>query len=97
MALGGLTLAVRQVPVIWIGGLLFGGFIIVNAFRQWFRIVELDVKGRQSNPEQQVPNDDSNFVVFTCGRCSTKIRVKRGEGVTSIICPNCDAERRVRT
>jgi hypothetical protein len=44
ITLGGLTLAVREIPVIWIGGFLFGCSLVINGFRQWFKIVALDAK-----------------------------------------------------
>ena len=44
--LGLLTLLVPDIPIIWIGGFIAGGFMIYNASNQWGKIAELDEKSK---------------------------------------------------
>lgn len=44
--LGLLTLLLPDVPMIWIGGFIWGGFMIYNAYNQRSEIEELDVKSK---------------------------------------------------
>lgn len=95
IAAGALTLAVPHFPLIWIGGFLVGGSLIINGFRQWFNVLSIDAQDMKGKEQREVPHDDAKSVVITCGKCYTRIRVKRGKGVTTVWCPGCQTERRV--
>ena len=97
IAIGGLTLAIRHIPIIWIGGFLFGGSLIINGLRQWFEIKELDAQDNNSEARGDRTPDDSQSIVITCGQCATEIRLKRGQGVTTTTCPGCKRQSRVKT
>ncbi len=44
--LGLLTFLVPNIPIIWIGGFIAGGFMIYNVFNQWSKIKEIDEKSK---------------------------------------------------
>jgi hypothetical protein len=93
ITLGGVTIAVQQIPLIWIGGFLFGGSLVINGFRQWFKLLSLDM----DRQKQEDLRDSLKKIVFTCGKCSTKFSVKRGRGETTVSCPGCYETLRLRT
>ena len=42
ISVGAITLVFHQIPIIWIGGFLFGASLAANGFRQWSRIRAMD-------------------------------------------------------
>lgn len=97
MGLGALTLLVRQIPVIWIGGFIFGISIIIRGFSQWADVLALDRNDPKPTKKPSKPKEDKNSEIFTCGQCAAKIYVPKNKGATVITCPNCKVTRRVMT
>lgn len=94
--IGGLTLVFQVIPIIWIGGFLFGASLIVNSFRQWLKITKLD-KGIAVKRKDDFLKDDAKYLVITCGKCNQKIRVHKGKGIIKIKCPKCTSEYKIMT
>lgn len=93
--LGSTTLFMQWVPIIWIGGFLYGGSLIFNGFKQWSEIKTMD---RSQEPsEKNEPVDDKDHIVITCGICSKKFKVRRGQGITQIKCPDCFNIYKIKT
>lgn len=44
ITLGALTIFIAEIPIIWIGGFIAGGFSIYNSFNRWSEIQDLDEK-----------------------------------------------------
>lgn len=101
--IGLFTLLSESSSVIWIGGFLFGGSLIINGFNQFSTINKLDRDAKPNIPKQKpkvkksIPKPDPNNIVITCGKCATKINVKKGQGIIKIKCPNCVGEYNVKS
>lgn len=93
---GGLTLLVKEIPIIWIGGFLFGASLVFNGFQQWSKIKDLD-QNTTENKKEEFPKDDTKHIIITCGKCFQKIRVPKGKGIIKIKCPKCSGEYRIMT
>jgi len=96
ICVGGLTLLISEIPIIWIGGFLFGGSLFLNGFGQWSKIQNLD-QGTKKKKEEVLQKNDLNKVIITCGKCSQKISVPKGKGVIKIKCPKCSGQYRITT
>jgi predicted RNA-binding Zn-ribbon protein involved in translation (DUF1610 family) len=101
---GAITVFFSVIPIVWIGAFIWGFSLMINSFRQWRKIKKLDearesqfVETKYKVRETQSKKDDKNHVVITCGACSHKIRVRRGQGIIKIRCPNCGRESRIMT
>lgn len=97
ISLGIATILYTQIPIMWIGGFLWGGQMIINGFRQWQKIKVLD--GNET-PTKQKPKSvkyDRNSVIITCGRCFKKLRFSKGKGIITAKCPNCLNQFRITT
>jgi len=98
----GLTLLVRQIPIIWIGGFIFGASLAINGFRQWSKIKKLDnLYGSKyavpAKPAKEELKDDAKYVVVNCGLCFHQYRVRKAQGIIITKCPNCGREARIST
>lgn len=92
---GGLTLFVKEIPIIWVGGFLYGASLMINGLKQWSKIKELD--DAKIGVKKETGNDDANYEIINCGSCSTKIQALKGRGIIKIRCPKCSGEYRVMT
>ena len=93
------TLFSDDSPVIWIGGFLFGGSLIVNGIEQFSSINKLDNESAPNIPNK-IPKEkkpDPNSVVFTCGNCKNQINAKKGQGIIKIQCTTCLNQFNVKT
>ena len=114
--IGLFTLLSDDSSVIWIGGFLFGGSLIINGEKQFSDINKLDRDARKNIPNEKsilkriltiLKNNilyryykekkEQNSIVITCGKCATKINVKKGQGIIKIKCPNCLGEYDVKS
>lgn len=93
ISLGGLTL-MSGLPIVWIGGFLWGGQLIFNGFKQRNSIKILDSDTSDTKEHQWV---DSTNVIITCGYCQQKIRLPKGKGITETKCSYCFREYKIRT
>lgn len=90
------TIVFMQIPIVWIGGGIIGLALIRNGVKEWKSLRQLDQKAK-SNQEGSSPKVNKKYMVVTCGECQTKINVKKGLGVTSIQCPECHGQYRVKS
>ena len=102
ITIGLVTVFVVAIPIIWIGAFIWAIGLIVNAFRQWSKIKDLDNPHRSqyvapSNPVKNELKDDSKHIVVNCGACSHQYRVSRGKGIIKTKCPSCGRESRIMT
>ncbi len=79
--------------IIWIGGFILGASIAVNGSRQWSKIKKIDQGKAETKKESS--KEDADHIIITCGKCSKKISVLKGQGIIKITCPNCSGEYRV--
>lgn len=76
LTISGLSLFVGAIPVIWIGGFLWGGGLIVSSF---------STKKRRIPREGEVEKE-----IVVCGNCKNRIRVPVDrKRYVDIICPHC--------
>ena len=94
LSLGVLTYYL-ELPIIWIGGFLWGGQLLFSGYKQWNEIKDLDKK--DSDEEEKNTPSDPYYKIFTCGFCSTKVRFKKGKGVFNSLCPTCGKVSKIRT
>lgn len=94
--IGLLTVLDDSIPIIWIGGLISGIYLMFNGFQQWSNLRELGPQ-RAEEKKHSIIKEDANHDVITCGKCSEKILVLKNQGIVKIKCPNCLSEYRVMT
>lgn len=91
--LASLTLILSVMPIIWIGGFIWGFQIIIHAFSEWSKIKRLD----QPEDSTVQPMSNSSHEVISCSNCSQKFRIPKGRGIIKVRCPICKREYRVMT
>jgi predicted RNA-binding Zn-ribbon protein involved in translation (DUF1610 family) len=108
ISVGLVTIFFWMIPIVWIGAFIWGGSLIYKGWKQWSQVKKLDVasesphiKGEYEVPKPQSRKtnmkDDDKHVVITCGACSYRFRVRRGQGTIKIRCPNCGRESNIIT
>lgn len=108
ISIGTITVFFSVIPIIWIGAFILGLSLIISGFIQWAKIKKLDearesqyvkpeYKVREPQSKKDEIKDDEKHVVVTCGACYHKIRVRRGQGIVKIQCPNCRRESKIMT
>jgi len=75
------TLLIPNVPVIWIGGFIWGGSLIVNGFRQWFKVRSLD---RSDDVELEIVDE-----IVSCPHCGTGNRIRSHSSRMRPVCGKC--------
>lgn len=93
--LGGLTFFIKEFPIIWIGGFLWGISTILYAFQNWFKIQKLDGPDQHKKHFSILPLavrayfDKRQFKVIECSACKQKLRVPRLRKKLRVNCPKC--------
>jgi ssDNA-binding Zn-finger/Zn-ribbon topoisomerase 1 len=95
ISVGCITFFIKEVPILWIGGFLWGLSIIVNAFRNWAKVKALD-KNFQGNYfhsffqpiKSFLKSTDRNHIVI-CSNCGRRNRVHKQHGQVSFRCGAC--------
>jgi hypothetical protein len=91
---GCLTFFIKEFPILWIGGFLWGISIIVTAFQNWERIRKLDGDiqerkfGALFDPIRTFINR-RKFTIINCINCEQKLRVPKIRRKLKITCPKC--------
>lgn len=75
-----LTLIVKAVPYIWIGGFIFGAICFVRASQRFDTL---------NDRENQKRVDNDNEISITCGKCGYINRIRKGAGVVELPCVKC--------
>ena len=93
--LGLTTFLIKDFPVFWIGGLIFGLAMIINGFSQWQKIKELD--GEQTVTLRSIIIGKirkiwrafkyRNYIVASCMKCGQKLRYPKKR--IRVTCPKC--------
>jgi len=78
---GAVTLFIPDMPVFWIGGLLWGGQLVVNGFRQWSKVRALD---HDDGIEAEVVEE-----VVSCPNCGTGNRIRSHSARMRPVCGKC--------
>lgn len=91
-----LTIVIMQIPIIWIGGFIVGITIMVNGIKEKKSLMRLDKKAKPKK-ETPPPKVNNKYLMVTCGACNTKIKVKKGQGIVTVKCPECLGEYRVKS
>lgn len=94
IAAGCLTFFIKEFPILWIGGFLWGISIIANAFQNWVRIKRLDENARNEKfhfPLQFIKTfiNRHKFAIIKCLNCEQKLRVPKIRKKLRITCPKC--------
>lgn len=100
IVIGLVTILVAAIPIIWIGAFIWAIGLLVNGFRQWSGIKDLDSRSQYvapPNPAKEELRDDSEHIVVNCGACFHQYRVRRGKGIVKTKCPSCGRESRIMT
>lgn len=102
IGVGLITLLIAEIPIIWIGAFIWAIGLLINGFRQWSKIKDLDNPRRSQyiappNPVRKEPKEDRRHVVVNCGACFHQYRVRRGQGIIKTKCPSCGREVRMST
>lgn len=87
---------IRILPIIWIGGFIWGFSMIAAGISTWSKVQSVDKKREEENQSKPL-HEDKNYKIITCGDCYTQMRVKKGQGVIKIKCPKCSNEHKVQT
>ena len=100
IAFGLITIFVKF-PFIWIGAFIWAIFLILNSFRQWSTIQDLDNPQESqyvapANKGEELKDDAKNIVV-NCGACFHHYHVRKGQGIVTTKCPSCGRQARVMT
>lgn len=99
IALGSLTFLIKDFPIFWIGGFLWGLSIILYGFQNWQKIKKLDGNIRKVHKVNIIATVKNkikifiqnlkyrNFTVMTCKSCGQRIRFPNRK--LTITCPKC--------
>ena len=90
IVLASLTFLIPNVLIIWIGGFIWGGYIIYRGTEQWNKIEQLDGKQNGSFDKPHLKSDEYNEVI-TCGKCSEKFKVNKTHSAQRVTCPLCSS------
>ena len=91
---GCLTFFIKEIPVIWWGGAIWGLFIIGDAFQNWFRIKAID-KNTQEKRFYSILQPIKAFLnhrkysIIVCLKCTQKLRVPKIKKKLIVTCPKC--------
>ena len=94
---GGLTLFLKQFPLIWIGGFIWGVMLIINGIKQLSEKTIYFDNGSIERNKYNGMKDTGSHIVITCGACSHKFYVKKGAGIIKIKCPKCKHKYNIKT
>jgi hypothetical protein len=75
---GTATLLIPNVPVLWLGGFIWGGSLVFSGFRQWSKIRALD----RSDTGQLGIVDE----IISCPNCGTRNRIRTHSGRMRPVC-----------
>jgi ribosomal protein L37AE/L43A len=90
---GALTLLIKAMPIIWIGGFIWGLSLINNAFASWGKVKELDGGIRhRNNFKIDISNiinrlKHLNWKITNCPSCGRKLRIPNKKVI--VRCPKC--------
>lgn len=92
--LGGLTLFIKELPIIWIGGFLWGLSTILYSFQNWLNIKKLDSSNENKShfsPFSSIRKyfNKRSFVIITCLNCRQKMRLPKLNKKLKVACPKC--------
>lgn len=103
------TLITEEIPVIWIGGFLWGAIMLIDGFLKWGSIKELDqeifLKKRRISSRLGrvlVRIISLNFIrknkmEIICKHCGHKNYIKRGGGLVKKKCWGCSLDFTIQT
>lgn len=94
IALGSLTFFIKEVPLIWIGGVLWGVSIIAYAFKNWLKVNALDkIKTKKTHysfiDSIKAVLKINKFIIVNCPSCGQKLRAPKIKKNLRIRCPSC--------
>jgi len=104
IGLGCLTFFVKELPVLWFGGILWGGSIIVYGYANWEKIKKMDTrsnakpnfvktmqdKWRNFVARKKIKYREKQLIVVECKFCRRQIRVPINKGQIKVRCPKCE-------
>lgn len=93
---GGLTLFLK-LPLIWIGGFIWGVMLIINGIKQLSEKTIYFDNGSIERNKYNGMKDTESRIVITCGACSHKFYIRKGKGRIKIKCPKCKHEYNIKT
>ncbi len=95
IGIGGLTLLIKDIPIIWIGGFIWGISTILYAFQNWFKIKELDRTNEHKKHFSIIPFGIRSYFhqrmseIIECSNCKQKLRVPKLKKKLNVTCPRC--------
>lgn len=91
---GCLTFLIKEVPIMWFGGFLWGISIIATAFQNWGKIQKLDGDAQEKKVNfvfecLRTFFYKSKFSIIECLNCKQKLRVPKIGKKLKVTCPKC--------
>jgi len=84
---------VDNIPIIWIGGFIFGISLMIRGSNQWSEINAMEER-KEVKPEVKAKSGEE---LITCGACGNKNIIRKGLGYTELICQKCNRKSKVFT
>lgn len=95
IGIGSITLLIKEIPIMWIGGFIWGLSTILYAFQNWSKIQKLDGTDEHKRHFSILPLsirtyfNKRKFEIIECLSCKQKLRVPRLKKKLCVNCPKC--------